>query len=70
MLKIIFRNTVALKINRKNFVRKKLWRDTAPLQGFFMSGFRKSTERREEIGCVLGNSGVLISNFQSVFQLG
>ena len=34
---MIFRNTAALKINRKIFVRKKLWRDTAPLQGFFMS---------------------------------
>ena len=45
VLKIIFRNAATLKINRKNFVRKKLWRDTAPLQGFFMSGFRKSTAR-------------------------
>ena len=45
VLKIIFRNAATLKINRKNFVWKKLWRDTAPLQGFFMSGFRKSTAR-------------------------
>jgi len=33
MLKIIFRNTAALKINRNFFVWQKLWRDAAPLKG-------------------------------------
>ena len=38
----------------------------APLQGFFVSGFRQFLARSERIKSVLSKSGVLISNFLSV----
>ena len=43
----------------------------APLQGFFVSGFREGQflARLERIKCVLSKSGVLISNFLSVLML-
>ena len=40
----------------------------APLQGFFVSGFRQFLARSERIKCVLSKSGVLISNFLSVLM--
>ena len=41
----------------------------APVTGFLVSGFRQTAVRLDIILCVLGKSGVLISNLMSVFML-
>ena len=41
----------------------------APVTGFLVSGFRRFAARLDIILCVLGKSGVLISNLVSVFML-
>ena len=41
----------------------------APVAGFLVSGFRRTAMRLDIILCVVGKSGVLISNLMSVFML-